>query len=174
MKPTEPGGKASVGRSGWFRLPAIPRCIGFLISAAAIFGACASIPPDIPARPALPSAREYLARGMTEVEAADALRKERSPMPAMGGVFGWPPDMDAWLRHLRQAQSDFHTILERFPDTPHAAEAQYMLGRINDHPYMNRFEDALTEYRLTVEKYPGTPAADKAGKRIEVIGAITK
>jgi hypothetical protein len=157
-----------------FRLRSIPGCLGFLIFAAAILGACASIPPGVPARPDLPSAQEYFARGTAEVEAADALRKERSPMPAMGGVFGWPPDIDAWLRHLRQAQSDFHSILERFPDSPYAAEAQFMLGRINDHPYRNRFEDALAEYRLTVEKYPGTPAADKARERIEVIVAITK
>lgn len=147
----------------------------FAILAIGIFlSACASARPKEVTKPPLPSSREYLARGLAEVEAADTLRREKSPMPVMGGVFGWPPDMEEWLGHLLQAESDFHTILDRFPESTEAAEAQFMLGWINDHPQRNRFDIALQEYRRTRDKYPGTPAAEKARQRIEVIETIMK
>ena len=109
---------------------------------------------------------------MAEFDAADALRRQRSPNPVMGGVFGWPPDHEKWLGHLRQAEADFRAVLDRFPASPEAPEAQYMLGRIDDHPQRNRFDDAVAEYRLTVERYPGSPAAEKARGRIDLIESI--
>jgi hypothetical protein len=148
------------------------KLVGVLLSAAALLGACASRQTGTVSAPDLPDAREYLSRGMSEVDAADAVRRERSPNPSMGGVFGWPPDAETWSRHLLQAQADFQAILGRFPGSPEAADAQFMLGRINDHPYRNRFDDALAEYRKTVERYPGTPAAEKASQRIGIIEAI--
>ena len=150
------------------------KLLGVLLVAAPLLCACASVQPVAPARPSLPSAREYLTRGVAEVESADALRRERSPNPTMGGVFGWPQDMEEWSRHYRQAQADFQAVLERFPDSPEAPEAQFMLGRINDHPNLNRFDKALAEYRLTVERYPGTEAAKKARQRIGIIEEIGK
>ena len=150
------------------------RGIPALLAVAALLPACASLPPGEGERPLLGSSREYLARGMAEVEAADALRLARSPSPAMGGVFGWPPDYDEWSRLLRQAESDFCALLERFPASPEAPEAQYMLGRILDHPYRNRFDDAVVEYRRVAERFPGTAAAEKARKRVELIESYGK
>lgn len=111
---------------------------------------------------------------MAELEAADTLRLQKSPNPAMGGVFGWPPDHEQWLQHLRQAEADFRTILDRFSSRPEAAEAQFLLGKINDHPYRNRFDDAVLEYKQTVARFPGTAAAEKALQRIAIIEAIRK
>jgi hypothetical protein len=150
------------------------RTVFLLFAAATLVSSCASLPSREGVRPTLPSSREILARGIAEFDAADAVRRERSPMPVMGGVFNWPPDAEKWERHLRNAEDDFWEILGRFPASPEAAEAQFMLGRINDHPHLNRFDVALVEYRRTVERYPGTPAAEKARQRIEVIESIKK
>jgi hypothetical protein len=111
---------------------------------------------------------------MAEVEAADRLRLEKSPMPVMGGVFGSPLDSEKWAGHLQRAEADFREILDRYPGSPDAPDARFMLGRIDDHLYRNRFDDALEEYRRTVKEYPGTPAAEKARQRIETIEAIRK
>jgi hypothetical protein len=146
--------------------------ISVLFVFAALLASCATVPGREAVRPSLPSSGEYLARGMAEFDAADSLRQKRSPMPVMGGVFGWPPDHEKWLRHLEQAEDDFRAILDRFPTSPEAPEAQFMLGRINDHPQRNVFDNAVAEYRRTVERYPATPAAEKARKRIELIESI--
>lgn len=150
------------------------RSVSALFVVATLLSACASLPPGGGPRPSLPSSREHLTRGMAELEAADALRREKSPLPVMGGVFRWPPDQEIWSGHLRQAEADFRAVLDRFPASPEAAEAQFMLGRINDHPNRNRFDDAVMEYRRTVERYPGTPAAENARRRIELIESIGK
>lgn len=145
-----------------------------LIAVAIILSACASLAPEKGIKPSPPSARQYLAHGMEELEAADTLRRQKSPMPVMGGVFGWPPDLEKWLQHLQQAEADFRTILDRFPASPEAAEAQFMLGMINDHLYRNRFDDAVIEYKQTIARFPGTSAAEKALQRIAIIEAIRK
>ena len=148
--------------------------VSALVAVATFLSACASLRPGEVSRMPLPSPREHLARGMAEVEAADALRREKSPASAMGGVFSWPPDMEKWQGHLRQAEADFRAVLDRFPESREAAEAQFMLGRINDHPHRNRFDAALVEYRRTMTRFPGTPAAEQARQRIEVIESINR
>ena len=143
-----------------------------ILAIAALLASCAAGPGRDAVRPSLPSSGEYLARGIAEFDAADRLRREKSVQPVMGGVFGSTPDHENWLRHLEQAEGDFREILSRFPASPEAPEAQFMLGRINDHPQRNVFDDAVTEYRRTVVRYPGTPAAEKARQRIELIESI--
>lgn len=145
-----------------------------LIAVAILLSACAYHPPGKGIRPSRLSAQEYLAHGMEEVGAADTLRLRKSPMPVMEGVFGWPPDHEKWLQHLQKAEDDFRTILDRFPTSPEAAEAQFMLGMMNDHPYRNRFDDAVIEYKNTIAGFPGTSAAEKASDRIAIIEAIQK
>lgn len=93
-------------------------------------------------------------------------------MPLMGGVFSMPADLEKWERHLQRAEDDFWEILGRFPASPEAPEAQFMLGLINDHPHRNQFDVAIVEYKRTVERYPGTSAAEKAGKRLGIIESI--
>lgn len=95
-------------------------------------------------------------------------------MPVMGGVFGLPGDLEKWERHLQRAEDDFWAVLGRFSASPEAPEAQYMLGVIHDHPHRNLFDVALVEYKRTVERYPGSPAAEKARQRIEAIESIRK
>jgi tetratricopeptide (TPR) repeat protein len=134
-----------------------------------LWSACASLPRH-PPEPR--TSGEYLARGTAHVDAAQKIRIERSPNPAMGNVFGWPPDLDAYQRHYAEAASDFRAILERFPGSPEAPEAQFQLGRIHDHPHLNDFDEAISAYRRTVERYPGTQAAEKAQERIRIFGEI--
>lgn len=136
---------------------------------AVLLSSCASLPPH-PPEPR--TAGEYLFRGTAHVDAAQKIRIERSPNPSMGGAFGWPPDLDEYRRHYAEAAVDFRAVLERFPGGPEAAEAQFQLGRIHDHPHLNNFEEALAAYRSTVERYPGTSAAEKAQERIRIIDGI--
>lgn len=148
------------------------RNISVLLAFAALLASCATVPRREAVRPSLSTSASYLARGMADFDAADRLRRERSPSPAMGGVFGWPADFEEWQRHLAQAEADFRAVLERFPESPEAPEARFMLGRLNDHPQRNQFDDAVLEYRRTLATYPGTPAAEKARKRIDIIESI--
>lgn len=148
------------------------RAFSIPVAAAAILSACAAAPPRDLAGGSFPSPGRHFARGMAEFAAADKVRREKSPMPDMGGVFAWPPHEEVWLRHLRQAAADFREVLDRFPGSPEAPEARYMLGRINDHPQLNRFDEAVAEYRRVVSDYPSSPAAEKARKRIELIESI--
>lgn len=135
----------------------------------ALLYACASVPRH-PPEPV--TAGDHLTRGVSHVDAAQKIRIERSANPAMGGAFGWPPDSEEYRRHYAQAAADFRTVLERFPESPEAAEAQFQIGRIHDHPHLNRFDEALAAYRRTVERYPGTPAAEKARERIRILDGI--
>ncbi len=48
----------------------------------------------------------------------------------------------------------------------------FTVGQINDYPNLNQFDTALEAYRLAVERYPGTPWAQRAGERIRVIEGI--
>ncbi len=143
-----------------------------LLAVATLLSACASPAPRTGIRPPLPSSGESFARAMAEFEAADRLRLEKSNVPVMGGVSGWPQAHEEWLRHLGQAEADFRAVVDRFPASPEAPEAQFMLGRINDHPQRNLFDDAVAEYRVTAARYPATPAAEKARQRIAVIESI--
>jgi len=120
------------------------------------------------------SAAEFLARGIGQVDAAQKLRMERSPLPVMGGVFGWPPDTQAYLDYYARARAAFTTVLERYPGSAAASEAQFMLGVVDDHPHLNNFDRAVEAYRLTVARYPGTAAAGKAKQRMEVIERILR
>jgi len=62
----------------------------------------------------------------------------------------------------------------RYPKTAAAPEAQYLLGVIHDYPHLDLFEDALLQYWMAVESYPGTPWAKKAAERIETIEKIMR
>ena len=49
----------------------------------------------------------------------------------------------------------------------------FTVGRINDYPYLNLFEEALAAYRLTIARHPDTVWAQKARERIPLIEKIT-
>lgn len=148
------------------------RNILIMIAVGIILSSCALHGPETVIRESPQSARGYLAQGMQKMEAADALRRQKSPMPVMGGIFSWPPDMEKWLEHLQEAESDFRKVLNRYPTSPEAAEAQFLLGMINDHLYRNRFDVAVFEYKQTIARFPETAAAEKAMQRIAIIEAI--
>lgn len=148
------------------------RNIPILIAVGIILSSCAFPGPGKGIGESPRSARGYLAHGMQEMEAADALRLQKSPMPVMGGIFSWPPDLEKWLEHLQEAEADFRKVLNRYPTSPEAAEAQFQLGMINDHLYRNRFDVAVFEYKQTITRFPETAAAEKAMQRIAIIEAI--
>ena len=149
------------------------RNIPILIAVGIILSSCAF---PVPGKGVVDpqSAISYLAHGIQEMEAADALRRQKSPMPVMGGIFSWPPDLEKWLEHLQEAEADFRKVLNRYPTSPEAAEAQFLLGMINDHLYRNRFDVAVFEYKQTISRFPETAAAEKAIQRIAIIEAIRK
>jgi len=116
-----------------------------------------------------PSAGKLLESGRSLVEEAQDLREERSPSPAMGGVFSWPPERERYLEYYEEAAAAFRSVLERYPSSIEASESMFMLGLINDHPHLNNFGRALETYRRTMQEYPGTSAAQKARLRAEVL-----
>ncbi|MHB8834476.1 MAG: tetratricopeptide repeat protein [Candidatus Methylomirabilia bacterium] len=70
------------------------------------------------------------------------------------------------------AYRDLQEIAVHHPKAAEAPEARYLLGLIHDYPHLDLFEDALVQYRLAVESYPGSPWARKAADRIELIEDI--
>lgn len=111
------------------------------------------------------SATQYLERGKAGIEAARKMRSSGSGGTALSWVAGSEEYGDLYAG----AEADFQAIITRYPDSAEAPEASYLLGVINDYPHLERFEDALENYRLTVEKYPGTEAAAKAAERRKAI-----
>jgi len=118
------------------------------------------------------SDRELWDRGLDFVGQAQKLRKEKSRIPVMGGIYG---SIDATAKYIdlySQALEEFAAIIMHYPESELAPEAQFMLGLVNDHPHLNNFEDAILQYRKTTERYPRTKAAEKASKRIKVLEEI--
>lgn len=107
-----------------------------------------------------------LARVKQAVAAGQQIRAER------GSMLSRPysaPGHEEYLACYDLAYRDLEEIVVRYPKAPEAPEARYLLGLIHDYPHLELFEDALAQYRLAVESYPGTPWAQKAAGRIEMI-----
>ena len=114
-----------------------------------------------------------LERGLKSVEEAQKLRRERSMQPFMGGFAGHGHDSERYYALYDGAEDAFTAVIEHHPLSPEAPESQYMLGLIHDYPHLNDFNRAAREYRKTKEKYPGTPAALRAGERLEALLAAS-
>jgi hypothetical protein len=110
-----------------------------------------------------------LGRARVAFAAARNIRAERGgPL----GVIAWPPEHERFVAYCELALRDFDEILVVHPWSPEAPEAMFTTGQIHDYPNLNEFDTALEAYRLTVERYPGTPWARQAGERIRVIEGI--
>ena len=110
-----------------------------------------------------------LRRARLTFAAARNIRAERGgPL----GVIAWPPEHERFVAYCELALRDFDEILVANPRSPEAPEAMFTVGQIHDYPNLNQFDTALEAYRLTVERYPGTPWARQAGERIRVIEGI--
>ncbi len=108
-------------------------------------------------------------RGKAYISAAQRLRVDRG---RPSGVFSWPPDADKFATCYDLAQANFHEIIRDYPRSPEAAESQFMLGLVCDYPHLVTFDQALDEYRKTIESYPDTDAARKAAARKKIIEDI--
>jgi hypothetical protein len=118
-------------------------------------------------RPAL-----LLRRGRLRIDQADLLRREKSTNPAMGGIFATPDENRRFDEYFDLSWKDLQEILTAFPYSAEAPEAQFLVGLIHDFPNLSNFDEALTQYRKTVDLFPGTPAANRALERIAVIMRI--
>lgn len=65
---------------------------------------------------------------------------------------------------LKQAFDHFKAAHDMDPEGKYAAECLYMTGRILDWGYLQRFREALDNYKKTYESYPGTEFGEKAGE----------
>lgn len=63
------------------------------------------------------------------------------------------------LQHLLRA-------VEMAPQSDFAPEASFLSAWIQDHGYLQRWQEARKGYSAVVEKYPGTDAARKAEERV--------
>lgn len=95
----------------------------------------------------------------------------RGPRGAGAGAGRHPIEFH---RLLIGALRDFDDIAMNFPRSAEAPEALFHLGVSYDHPNLSDFGIALGYYRRTVEKYPGTESARKAGIAIENIEAFMR
>lgn len=82
---------------------------------------------------------------------------------------GWAPDYERFIALYDLAARDLSELLAASPAAPEAAEATYTMGLIHDYPHLDLFDEALAAYRLTLERFPGTPWALRAGERIVLI-----
>ena len=94
---------------------------------------------------------------------------------ARGGPYGfsWVVGHEEFLAYTDLALGDLREVIEAHPAAPEAAEALFTVGRINDYPYLNLFDEAIAAYRLTIERHPGSGWAQKARERIALIEGIT-
>ena len=112
-----------------------------------------------------------LVRAKEAVAAAQKIRAEQGSQISLTSV---APGYEQYLAYYDLAYRDLKEIVERYPKAAEAPEAQYLLGLIHDYPHLDLFEDALVQYRLAAESYPGTPWAKKAADRIESIEGIMR
>ena len=86
-----------------------------------------------------------------------------------------PEDEVKYVTYYDLALRDCAQVLENFPKSLEAPEAQLVVAEIHDYPHMTDFQTADSEYQRTIERYPGTAAAAKAAaglRRIrEYLGA---
>jgi hypothetical protein len=75
---------------------------------------------------------------------------------------------------LLNALRDFEDLATDFPQSADAPEALFHLGVIYDYPNLSVFELALNYYQRTLERYPGTESARKAGIAIGNIRAMMR
>jgi hypothetical protein len=120
---------------------------------------------------AAPAARPAALMNRARVAFAAAARIRAEKGGPIGFV-GWSPDRERFVAFCELALRDLDEILLAYPQSPEAPEAMFTVGQIEDYPNFNRFDDALETYHRTVEHYPGTTWALKAGERIRVIGDI--
>jgi hypothetical protein len=110
-----------------------------------------------------------LARVKAAIVAGQKIRAEQGTLISLPGS---APGYEQYLAYYDLAYRDLEEIVARYPKAPEAPEARYLLGLIHDYPHLDLFEDALIQYRIAVESYPGTPWAKKAADRIEMIEGI--
>lgn len=105
-------------------------------------------------------------------EAIAAAQMIRCPQGDPVILPNWGEDHARFLAFYDLAYRDLEEVVVRYPGQPEAPEARYLLGLMHDYPHLDLFEDALAQYRLAVERHPGSPWAQKAAERIAVIEAI--
>lgn len=115
-------------------------------------------------RPAL-----LLARTKEAVAAGQKIRN------GLGIIFsGASPGYDKFLAFYDLAYRDLEEIAVRYPKAPEAPEARFLLGLIHDYPHLDAFDEAVGQYFLTIELYPGTEWAQKAADRIRKLETIRR
>jgi hypothetical protein len=132
--------------------------------------------------PALAAATAELAAAAAPARPAILMRRARAALlaarktqTATGRAFGFSPvvEREQFLAYCGLAIRDLEELLEAHPQAADAPEAMFTLGAINDFPNLNLFDEALVAYRLTVERYPGTPWAVRARERMALIEQLT-
>lgn len=118
------------------------------------------------ARPAL-----LLARAREAIAAGQKIRAEQGTLINLPG---WAPGYERFRAFYDLASRDLEELAGVYPNALEAPEGRYLLGLICDYPHLDLFDEALAQYRLTVERYPGTPWAALAAKRVELIEAILR
>lgn len=112
-----------------------------------------------------------LARVKVAIAAGQKIRAEQGTLISLPA---FAPGHEQYLAYYDLAYRDLEEIAVHHPKAAEAPEARYLLGLIHDYSHLDLFEDALVQYRLAVESYPGTPWARKAAGRIETIEGILR
>lgn len=69
----------------------------------------------------------------------------------------------------KEAEQDFQSILDKYPDGEYAAKSMFMIGFINAN-YTNNLDKAREYYNKFLEKYPDHDLADDAKYELENLG----
>ncbi|MEW6089121.1 MAG: tetratricopeptide repeat protein [bacterium] len=80
-----------------------------------------------------------------------------------------------YLSYLKNARHYFEKLIEKFPKSELADDAQFNIGVIFDWDELggvNDFEQALVEYQKVIDNHPGSSAYPKAKARIELINSF--
>lgn len=96
-------------------------------------------------------------RGHAYLEAAEGIRDRRGEKGADGR-----PSTE-FARLVLGALSDFDAVVNRYPASADAPEALFHIGIAYDYPNLSYFGIAKRYYQRTIESYPGTESARKAG-----------
>lgn len=69
----------------------------------------------------------------------------------------------------KEAESNFYSIVERYPNGEYAAKAMFMVGFINAN-YSNNLDKAREYYQKFLDKYPDNELADDAEYELKHLG----